>query len=222
MAHESVKVVRGKQIITIEGQILRDEAIRAEHVIIDLGTGDGRWIYRIARRSPSWLCIGIDANAQQMRDVSFRAGRKLSRGGARNLWFVRSAVEGLPDALNNLADEIHMQFPWGSLLAAIFKPDVAILARIARIGKLDARFVVRVNGSILDDPRSWGHGDLPQNVFDVPGRLERPYAMAGIRLKTVEVRTEEFPTSWGRRLGSGHADHLVVLEGIVAKPPALL
>jgi 16S rRNA (adenine(1408)-N(1))-methyltransferase len=217
MAHESVEVVRGKQIITIEGQILRGAAVQAEHVIIDLGTGDGRWIYRVARRSPSWLCIGIDANAHQMRDVSFRAGRKLSRGGARNLWFVRSAVERLPDALNDLADEIHIQFPWRSLLTAIYKPDVAILAKIARMGKPEAKFVVRINASILDDPRTWGRGDVPQNVVDAPGRLERPYAIAGIRLKTVEVKTEESPTSWGRRLGSGHADHVVVLEGIVAK-----
>lgn len=218
MAQDAVGVVWGKHTIAVAGQTVRDAARHAERVIVDVGAGDGRWIYRMARRSPSWLCLGIDANAQQMQTISSRARRKPARGGAKNVWFICSAVEALPIALAEIADEIHVHFPWGSLLWAIYRPDIAILARIAGMGKPGATFTARINTSILNDALIRRRLHLPLAPSEMGSRLHSPYAAAGIRLERVEVRDEAPHTTWGRRLGSGHPDRVLILEGVVDGP----
>jgi 16S rRNA (adenine(1408)-N(1))-methyltransferase len=42
---------------------------------IDLGTGDGRFVLAAAAARPDTLFVGIDANADGMRDASRRAAK---------------------------------------------------------------------------------------------------------------------------------------------------
>ena len=48
-------------------------AARHERTIVDLGTGDGGAVVRIARAQPRALVIGIDADAAAMRERSAAA-----------------------------------------------------------------------------------------------------------------------------------------------------
>jgi len=152
MEEGTIAVVRGKQIVIIKGVALRACAAAALRAVVDLGAGDGKWIYRLARVHPEWLCVAVDANAAGMREASRRAGRKPSRGGAANAWFIRASAEALPPALGGLADEIHIHLPWGSLPRGLLRPEPALLARIARLGRPGAVLSIRVNRSVLDDP----------------------------------------------------------------------
>ncbi len=215
MARDIVEVVRGKAVVQVDGEVLREEAQQFDRVIVDLGAGDGRWIYRLARRHPTWLCIGIDANAQRMRDASSRAGRKGYRGGTRNVWFVRTAVEALPPAFDRLADEIHIQFPWGSLLWASLRPDPLVLMRIARVGKPGATLQVQINAAILDDPRVCARFALPLGVDATRSRVSGGYAAAGIRLVSVRVAYGGPHTSWNRQLSRGHPGPVLMLDGVI-------
>ncbi len=215
MARDCVAVVRGKQIVQIEGEALRRAASRADRVIVDLGTGDGRWIYGLARGHPTWLCIGIDANARQMRGISFRAGRKPARGGTGNTWYLYRGVEDLPGPLGRLADEIHIQFPWGSLLKTVIQPDPVVLARIARIGRPRGTVTVQINAGILDDPRVIARLGLPRGLRDAPGRLSEGYAAAGIQLIGTSVSRGGAHTSWKGRLSGSHPRPVLLLKGII-------
>ena len=47
-----------------------------EGVIIDIGTGDGRFVYQSARENPNKFYIGIDANAKPLEKISMKATRK--------------------------------------------------------------------------------------------------------------------------------------------------
>ncbi len=105
----------------------------AEGVIVDIGTGDGRFVYNSARANPSKFYIGIDANTKPLEKISMKATRKLAKGGLPNILFVQAAVENLPEELNESADEIHIHFPWGSLLRAIVLGDEMVLASLRRI-----------------------------------------------------------------------------------------
>jgi tRNA G46 methylase TrmB len=84
-------------------------------VTIDLGTGDGRLPYVLARDTPDRLFVGIDANAAGLCRFSGRADRE--RLG--NLVYVRAAAESLPSELTVVADRVKVILPWGSLLAAV-------------------------------------------------------------------------------------------------------
>jgi 16S rRNA (adenine(1408)-N(1))-methyltransferase len=104
-----------------------------EGVVIDIGTGDGRFVSAAARASPQKFFIGIDANAKPLEKISMRATRKVKKGGLPNAMFVQAAVEDLPQELNGVADEIHIHFPWGSLLRAVATGDERILHSLCRI-----------------------------------------------------------------------------------------
>lgn len=102
-------------------------------VVIDIGTGDGRFVSALAKANPNKFYIGIDANVKPLEKPSMKATRKPSKGGLPNALFVQAAVEDLPDELNGTADEIHIHFPWGSLLRAVATGDEAVLAALHRI-----------------------------------------------------------------------------------------
>jgi 16S rRNA (adenine(1408)-N(1))-methyltransferase len=101
--------------------------------VIDLGTGDGRFVYQSARRNPHKFYIGIDAQAKALEKISEKIHRKPQKGGLDNLLFVQAAVEALPSELDGVADELHIHFPWGSLLGAVASGDRAILASLRRV-----------------------------------------------------------------------------------------
>lgn len=104
-----------------------------EGVVIDIGTGDGRFVSASARANPNKFFIGIDANAAPLEKISMKATRKPAKGGLPNALFVQAAIENLPEELNESADEIHIHFPWGSLLRAIVQGDENVLNSLRRI-----------------------------------------------------------------------------------------
>ncbi len=216
MEGDTVTLVRGKQTVRIEGEALRAHAARHMRTVIDLGTGDGRWIYRLARTHPGWFCLGVDANAGGMRETSFRSARKPSRGGVRNVSFVRCSVETLPHAFDRLADEIHVYFPWGSLLKVMLGCDPLLLVCIARLGKPGASLRVRINATILEEARLRTRLGLAS--FEDPtvaADLHNVYAAAGIRLAEIRVDWECAHTSWNRRLARGHRERVIALDGTI-------
>lgn len=219
MEEGTIAVVRGRGIVIVDSSVLLAAVRSADRVVLDLGAGDGRWVYRLARSHPDWFCLAVDANASAMREASFRAGRKPSRGGAANVWFVRAAVEALPEALRGLADEIHIHMPWGSLLRGVLKPQPEVLEAIARIGKAGAALRIRVNCAALNDllivERLGLHRSGHETARDV---LTAPYAAAGMHVDRVDVDSLEVATSWGRRLsGRRHPGRVLAIDGTVRK-----
>jgi 16S rRNA (adenine(1408)-N(1))-methyltransferase len=104
-----------------------------EGIVIDIGTGDGRFVSAAARADPNKFFIGVDANVKPLEKPSMRATRKPAKGGLPNALFVQAAVEDLPAELDGVADEIHIHFPWGSLLKAVAAGDAGVLASLRRI-----------------------------------------------------------------------------------------
>jgi 16S rRNA (adenine(1408)-N(1))-methyltransferase len=102
-------------------------------VIIDLGTGDGAFVYQSALRHPDRFYIGIDAQSSALEKVSEKIHRKPSKGGATNVLFIQAAVEDLPAELDGVADEIHAHFPWGSLLRALAIGEETVLSNLRRV-----------------------------------------------------------------------------------------
>jgi tRNA G46 methylase TrmB len=85
---------------------------------MDLGTGDGAAVLRLARAEPCTLAIGVDTDAAALREVSHKAARKANLPNA--LFLVADAT----DALRGLAgclDELRITLPWGSLLRRVLE-----------------------------------------------------------------------------------------------------
>jgi 16S rRNA (adenine(1408)-N(1))-methyltransferase len=79
--------------------------------MIDLGTGDGRFVLAAAAAHPERLVVGIDASAAAMAEASRRAAANPRRGGLPNALFVVAGAEVLPPELDGSADWLTAWFP---------------------------------------------------------------------------------------------------------------
>jgi len=104
-----------------------------EGIVIDIGTGDGFFVYQCARQNPRKFYIGIDANPRPLEKVSEKIHRKPAKGGLPNVLFLQAAIEDLPSELDGVADEVHVHFPWGSLLRVVATGDETGLRNLRRI-----------------------------------------------------------------------------------------
>jgi 16S rRNA (adenine(1408)-N(1))-methyltransferase len=176
-----------------------------EGVIIDIGTGDGRFVYQSARRNPNKLYIGIDPNTRPLEKISEKIHRKPAKGGAPNVLFIQAAVEELPEELNGVADEVHVHFPWGSLLRAVATGDIGVLRNLRRICSQGAllEVVIGLNPE-RDQTEIERLGLTPLSIEFIDSQLAPNYRGAGF--ETVErgilaaSEWPEFNTSWAKRL----------------------
>jgi len=176
--------------------------------VVDIGTGDGRFVYRSAQENPNKFFIGIDANTKPLEKISMKATRKTSKGGLPNVLFVQAAVENLPEELNETADEIHIHFPWGSLLRAVIAGDKNVLQSLRRICAPDC-FVEIVIG--IDEERDKSEIERLKLPRLSPNYLENvlipKYETAGFEILEKGILSfsdwSKLETSWARKLQGG-------------------
>jgi 16S rRNA (adenine(1408)-N(1))-methyltransferase len=178
-----------------------------EGVIVDIGTGDGRFVYRSAAENPNKFYIGIDANAKPLEKISMKATRKPAKGGLPNVLFVQAAIENLPEELNETADEIHIHFPWGSLLAAVALCENRALAAVRRICAPGCILEIIIGIDQERDRAEIERLGLPQLSEEYLRKtLLVKYAAAGFEiLESGALNPAEWSrleTSWARRLQS--------------------
>jgi 16S rRNA (adenine(1408)-N(1))-methyltransferase len=176
-----------------------------EGVIIDIGTGDGRYVYQSARQNPTKFYIGIDPNARSLEKISEKIHRKPAKGGAPNVLFIQSAVEDLPSELDGVADELHVHFPWGSLLRAVATGDVVVLRNLRRICSTGALLEIVIGLDPVRDRSEMERLGLTQLSLEMIDRvLISNYAAAGFEVFERGILSpSEWPelnTSWSKRL----------------------
>jgi len=200
----AMRVQIGKKTADLSRPGLEARAAGYAQVLIDVGTGDGRFPYAWAAEHPDTLCIGVDAVGDAMREVSHRATRKPARGGRENVLFAVAAVEALPPELTGLATQVTVNFPWGSLLRAIVEPQPRVLAGLRALLREGGRWIGLINMSVLEDRPYAERLGLPE-VTDshVKAVLGPAYRAAGLEITGWrEVAPEEIPhrTTWGQHL----------------------
>ena len=169
-----------------------------EGVIIDIGTGDGRFVYQSARRNPNKFYIGIDPNTHPLEKISEKIHRKPAKGGAPNVLFIQSAVEDLPAELNGVANEVHVHFPWGSLLRAVSTGDVEVMRNLRRVCAEGALLEVVIGiDPVRDKTEIERLGIKPEFIDDV---LVENYRAAGFEIVETGLSSQSLDTSWAKRL----------------------
>lgn len=176
--------------------------------MIDIGTGDGVYVYQSACRNPRMFFIGVDASPRPLEKVSEKIHRKPSKGGLPNALFVQAAVEALPAELDGLADEVHVHFPWGSLLRGMAAGDRLVLQNLRRVCSPGALLEVILG---LDPERDRTEmerlGLEPLSVAYIDSILTPRYADAGFEVMERGVLPDEdrqrLQTSWAKRLRGG-------------------
>jgi 16S rRNA (adenine(1408)-N(1))-methyltransferase len=176
-----------------------------EGVVIDIGTGDGLFVYQCARLNPNKFYIGVDATARPLEKVSEKVHRKPMRGGLPNVLFLQAAVEDLPPELDGVADEVHIHFPWGSLLRAVAAAEREVLRSLRRICAEHALLEVVIGLDAERDSTEIKRLELPPlSLEHVDAVLAPLYRSAGFEIfergMIAQGDWPELQTSWAKRL----------------------
>lgn len=192
-----------------------------EGIVIDIGTGDGRFVSAAAKENPNKFFIGVDANAKPLAKPSMKATRKPAKGGLSNAMFVQAAVEDLPEEFEGVADEIHIHFPWGSLLKSVATGDDTVLAALRRISAPECRLEIVIGIDPTRDRTEIERLDVPEltPVF-LHSYLIPKYLAAGFKLldhRALDSKEwSKLETSWARKLQGGKGRKVLYLVMIAA------
>ena len=164
-------------------------------------------MHRWASREPVRLFIASDANPDALLETAWKSGRKPARGGVSNLLCIAEPLDVLVQELGPVADRVSMILPWGSLLAAVAKPDLDSLRQIASLCQPNASIEILFSYESQRDAReiaSLGITDLNQEHIM---RLPSVYEQAGLRVLSVETLPQRglaaYETTWAKRLAFG-------------------
>ena len=95
-----MEIIRGNRSYQMKSEEFRELTAGHSRVIIDIGTGDGRFVYSLAQAHPEWFCIGLDPARENLARYSSKLSRKLRRRRLSNvLCVIASAEEFLAMAL---------------------------------------------------------------------------------------------------------------------------
>ena len=167
-----------------------------QHIVIDIGTGDGRYVAHLARRSRR--CRGGPTDGQ------------VSRKSLPNALYLIANAEALPAELSGLASHITVNFPWGSLLTGLIESGSKVIENLRMIAQPGATLEIRLNSSaLLKKGLSLEQGGvMVQQTLQMSGFDVKP----PVTLDADALRT--YPTTWAKRLASGRDPHALSLSAI--------
>lgn len=185
-----------------------------------MGTGDGVFAYRMAKAQPDTLVIGLDSNAENLRDISHKASLKPTKGGLQNVMFGQVSLEEAPGELAGLADSVSVILPWGALLGAVARPDLESLLKLAALCKPNAKVTILYGYGLQDQSMITSLG-LPalrgQNSDYLQSRFGSSYLASGFKMKFQYVSVEtvrDLPSRWAKKLAFSGQDRVFVrIEG---------
>jgi 16S rRNA (adenine(1408)-N(1))-methyltransferase len=186
-----METIRGRTSLDLDWTEIEKRLNQYTRILLDLGTGDGRFVHRLAGCNPDWFVIGVDPCRENLLEVS--------RAGLPNMLFIIASVQSLPAELNGLASQVTINFPWGSLLDGLLAGDARLLQALESTAAPAASLDIRLNGSALAEA-GWlleaGTKRIHDNLDHAGWHVGPPTAMNAGELR-------EFPTTWAKRLAFG-------------------
>jgi 16S rRNA (adenine(1408)-N(1))-methyltransferase len=196
-----MEIIRGKHASFIDASATAALLAGCETIHIDIGTGDGRFVQHVAQSHPDTFVIGIDACRENLHEVSRRA--------PANALFVIANARALPPELHGLAEQITINFPWGSLLEGLVADNSSLLAGLVTITRPNARLEVRLNGGALAEIGQ----SLEEGADQVRELLAANGFMMQSRIPMTAHELKSYPTTWAKRLAYGRDPRAVYLNG---------
>ena len=120
-----METIRGKTSLDLDLNELTDRLANYNRIMLDLGTGGGRYVYSLAERNPDHFIIGVDSCRENLHEHS--------RAKLPNMLFIIANAQHLPCELNGLISHITINFPWGSLLEGLLIGDSSLLCGLESI-----------------------------------------------------------------------------------------
>jgi hypothetical protein len=196
-----METIQGKMPIELNQAELQMRLTGYNHIHLDLGTGDGRFINYMAEQHPCSFFIGVDACRENLRANSRRR--------LPNALFVITSAQSLPKELNGLISHITINFPWGSLLENLLTGDTRLMNSLEYISSSIASVEVHLNGGALTEAGTAleaGADQIYNNMLRFGWELNKPLLMNANALRN-------FPSTWAKRLAFGRDPRAMAISG---------
>jgi 16S rRNA (adenine(1408)-N(1))-methyltransferase len=192
-----METIMGKQARPLSADELAQRLDGYRNLLIDLGTGDGRFVLHAARHDPHLFAVGVDACRENLH--------RASRSAPSNALFVISSAQALPQELHGLASRLAVNFPWGSLLTGLLDSDPSLLDGMRSLMQPGAALEIRLNASALAEA-GWtleaGGAQVYKVLREAGFRLRQLKLLDSAALRTV-------PTTWAKRTAYGRRPEAV-------------
>lgn len=201
-------ILHGKEKKQITVQQLDELIAKFSRVVIDVGTGDGKNVYKSAKSTPDTLYIGLDAAAQNMTDTAKKLIKKPEKGGLSNCLLVVGTAENPPIELQGKADELTVYFPWGTLLQGVACAQKEMLFKLHALCKTGADFTFVTTYSPSFEAAEIEKRGLPALSIDFwEGEYKENVAPMGFLVEEVALHDNSyaalFESAWAKRLAHG-------------------
>lgn len=196
-----METIRGRTSHTLDLTELQARLANYNRILLDLGTGDGKFAFCQADKFPGHFVIGVDSCRENLHEHS--------RAKLPNLLYVIASAQNLPRELHGLVSYITINFPWGSLLESLLNGDSRLLCGLESISCRGTSLNIRLNSGALVEA-GWslenGAARIFENLASAGWKIRKPETMDSRTLRT-------FPSTWAKRLAFGRDPRAIQLSG---------
>lgn len=197
-------VIKGNKQIEISKFELQEIFERYEKTILDIGAGDGRFVFKTAQKEPQKFFVALEPNKEQLEIYS----KKTQRKKIVNAIFVLGSIEMFPQELFGEIDTIHINLPWGSLLKEVVSPSRDTVDKFMQILKYNGRLNLLLGYDKEFEPSETSRLKLPEISEDyiqnslIPFYERTGFSLAENKLLS-KIELKEFETTWSKKLAFG-------------------
>ncbi len=196
-----MEIIRGKASLDLDLTELKERLTTYNRILLDLGTGDGKFAFCHAGKFPNHFVIGVDSCRENLHEYS--------RAKLPNLLYIIASAQHLPQELNGLISHITINFPWGSLLESLLIGDSKLMSGLASISRSVTTVEIRLNSGALTEA-GWtleaGAEKIYNNLIQAGWQVHVPALMNANALRS-------FPSTWAKRLAFGRDPRAIQLSG---------
>jgi len=198
-----MKVIIGNKKGELSRTDIENLAKNFDKTILDIGTGDGRFVFEKAIKNPKNLYIGIDPAENQLKIYSKKANRKK----LQNTVFAIGSIENLPPELFSLIDELYINLPWGTLLEKMVKMNELTAGNLSSITKKDGKMEIVFGYVPKFEPSETERLDLPditekENLEKILNSFSRYFEITELR-ELDKKELGDLETTWAKKLKFG-------------------
>jgi 16S rRNA (adenine(1408)-N(1))-methyltransferase len=196
-----METIRGKTSRDLDLNELHERLKNYNRILLDLGTGDGRYVHSLAERFPDDFIIGVDSCRENLHEYS--------RVKLPNMLFIISSAQNLPCELNGLVSHISINFPWGSLLEGLLMGDAGLMRGLYSIARPNAAIDIRLNSGAMSEAGvalETGAVQVQETMRHFGWRISDPMWMKDCDLGN-------FPSTWSRRIAHGRDPRAISMRG---------
>jgi 16S rRNA (adenine(1408)-N(1))-methyltransferase len=200
-----METIRGRKTLELDFNGLMVRLANYNHIILDLGTGDGRYVRTLAEEHPDWFIIGVDSCRENLCQHS--------QAKLQNILFIIASAQDLPTELDGLFSQITINFPWGSLLESLLINDSNLMCGLKSLSRSTTSIDLRLNGGALAEAGTTleaGAEKIYENLLRSGWQIESPVVINATTLRG-------FPTTWAKRLAFGRDPRAITLSGTFAE-----